>query len=150
MERTTTFQGDTADTFVSITSAPDAPEDATEGRHLDFIVANWAALAAGAHEGYQRHGVGAVVVPREVVVGPDAPPLAFLAQRMLYGTPGGAWMGTTPRAGAIRWIDAATDTYDPLDEVLIVVLAAKRPRAYRARASLSPPQAFARLRATLN
>ncbi len=150
MERTTTFQADTPDTFISITSAPNTKEDATERFHFDFLVANWAAIAAASHEGYQRHGVGVVVIPKAAVTTADVPPNLYLAQRMLYGTPGGSWMKPSGKASPIQWIDKATDTYDPTDEVLIVVLAARSPRTYRVRASLSPRDAFDRLRATLN
>jgi hypothetical protein len=150
MERTTTFQGETSDTFVSITSAPDTREDATEQQHMDFLLANWTAIAAASHEGYQRHGVGVVVIPPRLVTTPDVPPNIYLAQRMLYGTPGGAWMKPLTRTSPIQWIDKVTDTYNPTDEVLVVILATGSPRAYRVRASLSPPDAFDRLRATLN
>ena len=129
MERTTTFQADTPDTFVSITSAPGTREDATERHHLDFLVANWAAIAAASHEGYLRHGVGVVVIPREVVTTPDVPPNLYLAQRMMYGTPGGAWTKPARPGSPLKWIDQTTDTYDPTDEVLIVVLAHARPVA---------------------
>ncbi len=151
MERTTTFQADTPDTFISITSAPGTSEDATERFHLDFLVANWAAIAAASHEGYLRHGVGVVVIPKGAVTTVDVPPNLYLAQRMLYGTPGGSWMKPSGKAASpIQWIDEATGTYDPSGEVLVVVLAARSPRTYRVRASLSPRDAFDRLRATLN
>jgi hypothetical protein len=94
--------------------------------------------------------VGVVVVPREVVTTADVPPNLFLAQRLLYGSAGGAWLGGISTDPAAVWIDQATDRYDPTDEVLMAVFSTSALRTYRVRASLRPPQAFARLRATLN
>jgi len=105
----------------STVAAPQAQFD------LDAILCNWRFLAALAWEGYLSHGRGLVEI---TVTGDDA--------RALYC---GATHGTEP-AGYV-------DSYDPHEQLVLVVHHQQCETAYLLGGYPSPPRCFARASARM-
>lgn len=138
------------DGHLDVTSAPGAPADADESAHQDFLAEGWPSLAAASFEGWQRFGVGAVVVEADVAeIGVGHP---FLAPRLLYATSFGPWLARALKAEPLRaWLDAEAEHYDPRATALFLfVRDGHPPRAYRAQSTLAPAAALRRVRALLN
>lgn len=135
--------------LIEITVLPGAPpSDAVEARHHDFIAENWPSLSAASYDGFQRFGVGAVVVQGDPVQ-PTAVP--FQPREIFYATSFGAWVRQQFNEAPSEALEEAFETYDPRDAGLFIFLEdGAPPRAYSVESTLKPPQALARVRALLN
>lgn len=131
------------------TPAESRAGDAREEAHHAFIVAHWTKLAAAAYIGFQRHGIGVVVVePRERASDADHP---FASHTLAYATGMGMWTQRPPHSAAPDWLEKQFQTYEPLETGLFLF---KRgdgpPRPYRAEGTLTPPEAMKQAQAPFN
>ncbi len=148
--RTTTYAAPVG--LVEITAPPSAeePPAAIEEEHHQFIVDHWPRLAAAAYTGFQRHGIGVVVIEerasRTEVTHPSA------QHTLAYATGTGTWAQTPPHSAAPGWLEEQFQTYEPLEAGLFLFRggAAHPPRPYRAEGTLTPPEALRRVRAPFN
>ena len=138
------------DNEVEIHAPPGARGNAAEAEQHRFIVDHWISLAAAAYVGFRRFGVGVVVVQRRPTAD-DAPPPAFGTHEVSFATPLSPWMRQDHLRTVAPWLEAQLETYDPrLACVLVFLDEGTPPHAYRAEATLPPPEAFERARALLN
>lgn len=139
-----------ADDTLTIAAAGEQPADAVEDAHHAYLVTRWASLAAAAYEGFQRFGIGAVVIeaPRETGISVPNP---FLAASLHFAPAFGAWLRSQPDSAARRWVEREAQTYDVRTSGLFLFLQpGAPPRAYTVEGTLTPPEAFARVKALLN
>ena len=136
---------------IEIVSRPNGPGgDAVETDQHKFIVEQWDRLAAAAYEGFQRFGVGAVVLEEEAereskVEHP------FAVYNVWYATSFSSWMRSRLEDDKTGWAEAQFETYDPRRAGVFMFLSEDEPaRTYLASATLTPPEAFERAKALLN
>ena len=136
---------------IEIASHPNGPSgDGVETDQHRFIVDQWDRLAAAAYEGYQRFGVGAVVLEEEAereskVEHP------FAVYNVWYATSFSSWMQSRLQNDKTGWAEAQFETYDPSKAGVFMFLRADAAaRTYLVEASLTPPEAFERAKALLN
>lgn len=143
--RTTTYPSDTG--LVEITSPMEGEADAE--RHA-FIVENWMRLAAAAYVGFQRHGIGVVVVEEQAERTASAKH-PFRAHTLRYALAEGAWMRRRRSSPALTWLEEQLQTYDPQEAALLFFSDEKKTsHIYRAEGTPGPPQALKEVRAPLN
>lgn len=138
--------------LVEITAPPPAegPPAGLEEAHHQFIVEHWPRLAAAAYTGFQRHGIGVVVIERRASRAKAAHP--FAKHALAYATGMGMWTQAPPHSAAPRWLEEQFQTYEPLEAGLFLFRddQAQPPRPYRAEGTLTPPEALRRVRAPFN
>lgn len=147
--RTIALEDSNGDPFgVRVPATPRA--DRHEKRHLGLITEHWLVMAAAAYAGYQRFGVGMVVLEDTPDVH-DALAAPFLGPHLAFAVPGGSWYrGLTPK-DLVAWLEEENDTYDPREHILLVFVHENfGARAYFVEGPVSPPAALARLHSVLN
>ncbi|MEM1127607.1 MAG: hypothetical protein AAGI71_13220 [Bacteroidota bacterium] len=124
----------------------EAPDEAMEARHHDFIAENWPSLGAASFDGYQRFGIGAVVLKGGV-----NPARSFEPYEIFYAADHGSWIQQHIAQALAEAIDDTLQSYDPSRTALMLFYDEdETARAYRVTATLTPPQALTRLRALMN
>ena len=147
MPRTVTYTNGSGLVEITVLAGPPRP-DAEEARHHAFITDHWPGLGAAAFDGFQRFGIGAVVVEeRPAQHAADHP---FVAHQISFAASHGPWMRNgLPRPTATAVADAL-EVYDPRETGVIVVTGEAAPRAYRVGGTLPPKEAFAQARRAFN
>lgn len=124
--------------------------DRHEQRHLGLISEHSLVMAAAAYAGYQRFGVGMVVLEDTPAVH-EALALPFLGPHLAFAVPNGSWYRALTPKDLVAWLDEENDTYDPREHFLVVFLHENGgARAYFVDGPVPPPAAHARLHSVLN
>lgn len=145
--RTATYASEEG--LIEITAPPAPAEREAEHAHHQFIVDNWKRLAAAAFEGFQRHGIGVVVIEaREREAAFEHP---FTAHALAYATGLGMWTQTPPHSSAPAWLDEQFQTYEPRRAGLFLFRGNRSaPHPYHVEGTPAPPEAFRAAQAPLN
>lgn len=145
--RTTTFIDDDAQLF-TVRAPAHIPEAAVESNHHDFISHHWVDLAAASYMGFQRLGIGLVVVQERPSVD-DA--VQMEAHTLGYAQADGIWIKKRTEQLPTEWMDAQLQSYDPSESVLALFVESEDViRAYAISAQPTPPDALRQARAPLN
>ena len=145
--RTTTFVDNDAQMF-TVRAPAHVPESAIESNHHDFIADHWVDLAAASYMGFQRLGIGLVVVQERPSVDEA---VQIEAHTIGYAQADGAWLTNRSDTLPVEWIDTQLQSYDPNDAVLALFVEDEATiRAYAVSAQPSPPDALHQARAQLN
>lgn len=124
--------------------------DAVEAGQHQFIVDQWDRLAAAAYEGFRRFGVGAVVLEEDAGRASKVEH-PFAVYNVWYATSFSAWMRRRLKDDQAGWTEAQFETYDPREAgVFMFLREGEAARTYIVEATLTPPEAFERVKALLN
>ncbi|MEM1095091.1 MAG: hypothetical protein AAGJ10_10845 [Bacteroidota bacterium] len=125
-------------------------EDALELAHHNYLLGFWSMLAAAAHEGFQYSGRGAIVTRMALSVEALAVQ-PFSSIPITFGTAELGWFAGLLHADRSGWIQQQMATYDPLTQIVVVLVQdAAPPRAYVIETDMSPAVAYALSQAVLN
>lgn len=145
--RTTTFIDDDAQMF-TVRAPAHIPEAAIESSHHDFIADHWVDLAAASYMGFQRLGIGLVVVQERPSVDEA---VQMEAHTIGYAQADGMWIKNRAAHLPTEWMDTQLQSYDPNESVLALFVESEDViRAYAVSAQPSPPNALHQARAQLN
>jgi hypothetical protein len=159
--RTKTYASETGLVEITTPVSSEEPPSPEEQAHHQFIASNWTKLAAAAYAGFQRHGIGVVVIEKRTG-GPARPVLedAFETHDLAYATGMGMWTQRPPHSTAPGWLDEQFQTYEPLEAGLFLFRpagdgideapSATPPRPYHAAGTPPPPEALKQSRAPFN
>ncbi len=145
--RTTTFIDDDAQIF-TVRAPAHIPEAPVESDHHDFMADHWVDLAAASYMGFQKLGIGLVVVQERPSVD-DA--VQMEAHTLGYAQADGIWMKQRSGQLPMEWVDTQLQSYDPNESVLALFVESEDAiRAYAISAQPNPPDALREARAPLN
>jgi len=154
--RTTTYAADNGLVEITAPAAAGSAPSAAEQTHHQFIASNWTKLAAASYAGFQRHGIGVVVIEKRT--GGAAQAVlegAFETCDLAYATGMGMWTQRPPHSTAPGWLEEQFQTYEPLEAGLFLFRPANGdapgpPRPYHATGTPAPPDALKQARTPFN
>lgn len=136
--------------LICLTSAPGQPDDVVAEEQHQFILDHWPQLGAAAFQGFRRLGAGCIVL-RPATESRDDIEHPFSLHQLAYAPARSAWLRAMTSPPVHAWLDERLEHYDVRGSAVVVFARGTEPhRGYHVEATLSPPEALERMRASHN